>query len=107
MSDWQVGDLAVCVDGGPGRDSRWRVCGQLFREGDGPLEAGQIYTVRAIRADVDHLAFGLVEIPGPWRADRFRKLRPDAHEACEEEFATLLKRAPAKVHEFHKEDRAV
>ena len=84
MSDWQVGDLAVCVDARPNEEF-----------GDqSDLVLGGTYTVTRIvlsglglwLREADHgnfLAF---------RAERFRKVTPDKHEACEDEFVTLLKR---------------
>jgi hypothetical protein len=86
MSDWAVGDLAVCV---------------------GPLDAdddergmfkGRIYTVSAYfitPGGLDGLLFKEGIDPSPWHAwnpDCFRKILPDKHEACESEFVDLLKR---------------
>ena len=90
MSDWQVGDLAVCVDASPNKEF-----------GDvSDLVLGRTYTVTRVllgglgiwvrEADhTDYLAF---------RAARFRKIRPDTTEAGEkcEQLLTFLKRQPAE-----------
>lgn len=99
MSDWQVGDLAVCVDAGPstfnGRLSnparygllegrRYRVTGMIIRA-DSPWQG-----VHCLLIDDPTFRLGLASI-------RFRKILPDKHEACEEEFVTLLKRTRRRV----------
>jgi hypothetical protein len=89
MSDWQVGDPVVCVDG---RNST--------------VTEGAIYTVAACfhhpaRNDLggfSEYTLLLREIaPPPFRygfcETRFRKIRPDEHEACEDEFVELLNRS--------------
>jgi hypothetical protein len=86
MSDWQVGDLALCVDDRPSRKPiRWE-----------PV-AGAIYTVASVAITDGGSALELEEDPyrdglTAWFASRFRKIRPDEHEACEPEFVKLLKR---------------
>jgi hypothetical protein len=91
MSDWQPGDRALCVD-----DSPCRLTGTKW------LTSGAVYIV-------EHIGFGdhsdtLVIAGDPsqdrcwcgqragWSCDRFRKIRPDEHGACEPEFVKLLKR---------------
>jgi hypothetical protein len=93
MSDWQVGDLALCVDARP----------NPFY-GKSGLTEGVIYkVVGAVFNPAPHALYGeeawglfLAEIsaeaPEGFAASRFRKIRPDEHEACEPEFITLLKR---------------
>jgi hypothetical protein len=104
VSDWQVGDLALCVDDGPcrcGNCPAWPIFG---------LELGKVYRVLAVRLDNQGLPGLVVDRPptpptdpyhmaGSQIADRarFRKIRPDEHEACEPEFVTLLKRTKRKV----------
>jgi hypothetical protein len=95
MNDWQVGDLALCVDD---RQNPHAI-------GPCRAKAGQIYCVAGVSTvdepntlfgrdggglyfDFDHQIYA---------AARFRKIRPDAHEACEEEFITLLRRTERKV----------
>ena len=94
--DWQVGDLAVCVDDRPCH------CGAT----DPAIRIGAVYTVVRVMPPVAHQVGLLFEEADPvghpaFGADRFRKIRPDEHEACEEEFVTLIKRlkqpAPAEV----------
>jgi hypothetical protein len=88
MSDWQVGDLAVCVEDRPCRNTGL----------PNPCELGRIYRVEAVvvsRAGVTGLLLEGVRFPSPtiacWHGN-FRKIRPDKHEDCEPEFVTLLKR---------------
>jgi hypothetical protein len=90
MSDWQVGDLALCQDDSPD------AFGAL------PVVAGAVYRVAGItnapeRHDKYGTCLGLhLEDVERWHwgysAPRFRKIRPDEHEACEPEFVKLLKR---------------
>jgi hypothetical protein len=90
MSDWAVGDLAVCVDDKP----RWH--GNVV-----PVAVGCIYRVNFVEVIGRSLFLTLdgvhpSTIFGSY-ADRFRKIRPDEREACEPEFVTLLKRSKHKV----------
>ena len=98
-ADWQVGDLAVCVDASPCRCIPG--CGISLG-----LVNGHIYRVLAVLpagngADWDNLDVGLGRIPmhrfyGAC-VDRFRKIRPDEHTQCEPEFVTLLQRSRKRV----------
>jgi hypothetical protein len=91
MSDWQVGDLALCVGTTPA--GRWmgQATGVTI---DGPT-SGQVLRVVKITHGGDGLRFA--EFDRSFHRDRFRKILPDAHEACEEEFVTLLRRTKRKV----------
>lgn len=91
MTDWKVGDEAVCVDARP---RRWSY--------SNPLRENAVYTVIRVTHDrCPHYgqAVGLVlaelstEAPGGFFAERFRKVVKDKHEKCEDEFITLLKRS--------------
>lgn len=93
--DWNVGDLAVCVNDGP--------CGCRKCMGAEPigLEAGHIYRVEGLQIVMGRLALDIglppcrnhnTDLGRMCFAHRFRKIRPDAHEDCEPEFVTLLKR---------------
>lgn len=97
MSDWQVGDLALCIDDGP-RDWHTPKQTQALRQ----LCRGQIYTVSAIGR---HSSYGgsimLVGLSATheqmgvgWHSIRFRKIRPSAIEHIE-----ALKRLPVEVKE--------
>ncbi len=96
MSDWQVGDLAVCL-----KTDKWRGR-QTGRVTDGP-SYGSVHKVAWVgpsRCGVLCLELEGIETPRnrdgsviPWTADRFRKIRPDEQEPCEVEFVTLLKRS--------------
>jgi hypothetical protein len=102
MSDWQVGDLAVCIDAsdvGGAADPNYVL-----------LEYGRVYNVIGITddgpgswvSDYDGLGLILAEVEstnpeGDFAAYRFRKVLPDRHEACETEFVDLLKRSKRRV----------
>lgn len=96
MSDWQVGDLAVCVDASPDFDGE-----------PVPLEQGTAYRVSGVafaprpsRKWGARVGLNLLGVePWPWgyASERFRKVVADEHEACETEFVTLLKRLKRKV----------
>jgi hypothetical protein len=100
--DWKVGDLALCVD-----DLPFPGCPNAL-----PIQRGRIYHVSAVEGEPDsdgdiglHLAG--VEVPEvvtddilwmpAFAASRFRKIRPDEHEKCEDEFVTLLETFKRKV----------
>jgi hypothetical protein len=98
---WQVGDLALCVEAG-------RIncgCETVHNNTHSSLSKGATYRVRSIARACDvseRCAFcpceALVTEDGRiGLSSRFRKVRPDAHEACEPEFVTLLKRAKRTV----------
>lgn len=93
--DWQVGDLAVCVDASDRNG--------FGLQGPKRLKQGAAYRVRAITPPGEwrggSRCAGLVLVGpknssplGDWHPERFRKIRPDEQEACEPEFITLLKR---------------
>jgi hypothetical protein len=101
MSDWNVGDLAVCVDNSPKRAS-----GPVNRRNLALLTVGASYVVSWVGIDPD--AGGsllLVGVPhdnkggiiAGFRGDRFRRVVQDKHEACEAEFVTLLKRSRVRA----------
>jgi hypothetical protein len=97
VSDWEVGDLAVCVDASP--PQRFT---DLFVENWGtatPLVRNKVYTVAKVGAvKGGYRGLATTEDPDePWLVTRFRKIRPDKIKACEEEFRTLLKRKPVSV----------
>lgn len=94
--DWQVGDLALCVDDRP-----------CTVTGAGHLKQGVAYVVEAVglakKRGVwsNNVALSLRGVPNStpygWAEERFRKIKPDT-EPCEEEFTVLIKRMkPAKV----------
>jgi hypothetical protein len=96
MSDWAVGDLALCINDA--------VC--PFAGHNGGMVNGKIYTVRDIIVVDGQTGLRFKDLPDPGPNDcrylafsetRFRKIRPDEHEACEPEFVKLLKRSKRKV----------
>jgi hypothetical protein len=93
MSDWQVGDLAVCINAGP------LLFNGRLSNGGGLLVEGRTYRVVALIVREDQPWAGIAclvtdDADGHdgFATCRFRKIRPDEHEACEPEFVTLLKR---------------
>lgn len=95
MSDWQVGDKAVFV--------KCECGGGHSRPTTRKMSLGAIYTVAGVRSGPfpscrAPYALYLAEVPenrlGVCGA-RFRRLRPDAHEECEEEFTKLVRRKSA------------
>jgi len=92
--DWKVGDLAVCVDTAPCG------CGCV----NAALRDGATFTVSEVIYD-DRATTGVAlnflgTSPGHhagFSAVRFRKIRPDEHEACEEEFRILLQLSKKRV----------
>jgi hypothetical protein len=103
---WQVGDLLVVVP------ENERACGCVHRNHTAPdqLVVGRAYQFAGFAAPECRCASGrAVKLYGMrnraphigYCQGRFRKIRPDEHEACEEEFVTLIKRskqpAPAEV----------
>ena len=87
--DWQVGDLALCVDDEP-------------REFDTnpDIRNGQIYRVYGVGVDhYDRIGLFLDEVEsngfaGGYLADRFRKIRPHTPDAEDVETIRLLNGAP-------------
>ena len=90
MSDWQVGDLAVCVS--------------LHRDFPPIIRVGNVYRVEWVTPELLNMETGTIgvglDFEGVPRMDdgtcsydpcRFRKVTPDKHESCEDEFVTLLK----------------
>ena len=89
MSDWQVGDLAVCV-----AEGSWGGWYGSPLEGSPPRN-GEVFRVIGIRnvSGITALLLDRYEGTDLWAsAHSFRKITPDKHEACEDEFVTLLKR---------------
>lgn len=86
MTDWAVGDLALCVDASIHECTVTWIAAMP--------ETGKVYTVMDLFADGPDLNLVLEELHRACgiglRAWRFRKIRPDEHEPCEEEFAKLL-----------------
>lgn len=100
-ADWQVGDLALCIDNSPHP-----------RENMAPqLQIGQIYRVAALGVPEGASWFCLAfrdfvksnRRAAAFRAQRFRKIRPDAHEGEREDWNLLLEthrsKAPKRIGE--------
>lgn len=84
---WEVGDLAVRVEGSPGGLPGAPPIGQIVRvDGVGiSKSSGRV----GLRFDgyPNHNPYSV-----GWTASHFRKIRPDEHESCEPEFVQLLTR---------------
>lgn len=101
MSDWQIGDLALCVDDG------------IIHCGGGNMHTGQcapkrgavlrvtgiIAVTYALNGKLMDCGCPAIEFAGGLGATpkRLRKILPDKHEPCEAEFVTLLKRRKVKA----------
>ena len=90
-ADWQVGDLALCVD-----DGRCTCCGDLF------FNPNIVVVVSGVWTDKGDTWLSFAEVQPPdhdhwWLHTDFRKIRPDKHETCEPEFIELLTRIKRKV----------
>lgn len=93
MSDWQVGDLALCVRAEP--NSR----GMAH-----PCRVGAVYIVEAVVESVTSGILGLclvgVHFPGCSQngdyASHYRKVTPPAADEFDRETIELMNRAPAK-----------
>lgn len=72
MSDWQVGDLALCIKLG-----RWTCSDGSAAEDQGIIRGGGLYTVHRVDYCGDDLCLGFdVEPDVPYCADRFVKVTP-------------------------------
>lgn len=95
MSDWQVGDLAVCVDASAMNCE----CGSIHLGGNAALgQSVRVTSIQMTRFCSLRPSIMWDGCPdGGAQARRFRKIRPDEQEACETEFVTLLKRSKRRV----------
>lgn len=94
MSDWQIGDLALCINDRPDR------CDPLASL----LNAGRVYTVAVIgpREFGPGLALGFRDLPVDgeprrawgWSTHRFLKVTPPAADAFDTEVIEQMKGAP-------------
>ena len=93
MSDWTVGDLALCVYDGP----CWE---EPLSNSLRNVRRGNVYTVARLSVDPLYgrptlILAGVIATDTRSRtygAYRFRRILPDKHEPCEAEFVALLKR---------------
>ncbi|MXO67771.1 hypothetical protein GRI72_02850 [Altererythrobacter marinus] len=89
MSDWQRGDLALCVDDKPS---------PLL--GRHPAIKGRIYTVASV-VIADSLGLTFEEIDHPnalgYYAHRFRKVTPPKADEFDREVIDLMNRKPVEV----------
>lgn len=89
MSDWQVGDLALCVSNGPDPED-WQ------RDDGGPV-VGSVNTVTAIARE-RHVWLSFEPWPvSSFRAIGFRKIRPLSDEEKRSFEAELRTSKPVKV----------
>lgn len=88
-ADWNIGDLAVCVDAG-------RLHGAVPAY---PLVEGRTYRVTglSLSAVTHRQLLVLSECPPGAYADRFRKIRPDEHEGSAEDWQLIIETTKRKV----------
>ena len=99
MTDWAVGDLALCVDDGI------IMCRGIVHGGMNAPKRGAILRVSEITAGLyagnppSPCGCLTIHFSGSLMAAhiRLRKILPDKHEPCEAEFVTLLKRGKVKA----------
>jgi hypothetical protein len=89
MMDWQVGDLALALASPHAEE---------WAHGSGAVCAGEILRVDKVIGWMHQTGLGFEGRPsdhptGTYDAAYFRKIRPDEHEACEDEFVELLNRS--------------
>ena len=93
--DWKPGDWAVCVNAGPIKCPTHMVV-HLGVRSPALNSAGRVASVRpchpARRGTVCHCIALEFADGSSGIARRFRKILPDKHEPCEQEFVALLKR---------------
>ena len=89
MSDWQVGDLALCVNVSPTVQVD-ALTGKLFRGVAGKrFRKGAFYTVERIGYKRGHLALGVAEDPEKRYAGAFRFVKVTPPEADEFDRETI------------------
>ena len=100
MSDWQVGDLALCVDDGPPRD----VCGDGGQETNpkyvANLRRGASYTVTQIvvcACGQGHVGIGDKAQLAGGVSSRFVKITPPAADEFDRETIALMNRVGEPV----------
>lgn len=88
---WEVGDLAVCVD------DEWEEISSGVWPTNHPRK-NAVYRVAdaGVYGNIHWLSFTEFG-ESAWDVIKFRKVLPDKHEACEEEFKLLVYRVPCSV----------
>lgn len=100
--DWKQGDLAVCVNRAEiACEFPCKHTAAAVTNSDGALRVVSVRPSTITEGRSAGLLCGCTELVladgSRGIVQRFRKIKPDTTEPCEEEFITLLKRAPAKV----------
>lgn len=91
MSDWQVGDRAVHCPQLP-------QCEHCYDDGTDLPGVFTVVEVAPYEAEPPGLDFAEAPCGAEhYCACRFRKVTPDKHEACEEEFVTLLRKSKVRA----------
>jgi hypothetical protein len=92
VSDWAVGDLAVCVKDGAWEFEQCSAPSDVEDKGPRKGQMLRVSDVVQMRGEI-WLHFPDFDWCDVYLHSRFRKILPDKHEACESEFVTLLKRS--------------
>ena len=92
---WEVGDLALC-----GEDGKSFIAAGIFEGKTYEVFKVVVGTSRRDGPGTGLVLAGILLPKGKIgvNANSFRKIRPDEHEACETEFATLLRKMKAPAH---------
>ena len=94
MSNWQKGDLALCVRGGFPRDTVAKILGQWrTEEGEEALRSGAVYTVEEVSpypTDEGWIGLKFREVSGSWISNRFRKINPPKADEFDREVIDLM-----------------
>lgn len=93
MSDWQVGDLALCIDDGPAR----YVKGSRENADPASLVRGRVYTVLFVGPDTKGIGLTGLAVTSRnwgWFAERFIKVTPPAADEFDREVIEQMNSAP-------------
>jgi hypothetical protein len=96
MDDWEPGDLALCVRGGPPIRPFKQWAGENGADYD--LVPGRIYTVDRVDHEWGFVGLHFEGYDWSWLASRFRKIRPHTPDEEDREVIELLtkKREPVQ-----------
>lgn len=94
-ADWQIGDLALCVNGGSPRYIDEFDCWENSAEYE--LQQGRIYTVDRVDLEFGITGLHFAGLDWAWLASRFVKVTPPEADEFDRETIRLLTSAPETV----------